>query len=283
MSLLSLLLALSLERIRHSGTHWLWQASYHQLIKRLQNQSWPLQALLGIALPVALLVALQLFLQGRYWGLGSLLLWVAVPFLTLGCPPLQCSYRDYLRAAADGDQQACEHFNQTLLQGMHEHHRVDSGERLAVTTGTQLVWLNYRYYFAILFFFVLLGPAGAVFYACCRELHCYNYRLQPEHDAVWIHRLMHLVDWLPSRLAGLSYILVGNAASAAVPWLSALKDRQHSNGYWLAKVATAAEDIDTEGSSLCVETTTRYVSLAKRGMLLAIAILSLMTITGQVI
>ncbi|UPW17925.1 regulatory signaling modulator protein AmpE [Agarivorans sp. TSD2052] len=284
MSLISLLLALSLERARRIGADWWWQHAFHWWLKRFDSASAFWQITMAVLLPSLLMVYLQLSLSGWLFGLPSLALWIFVPLITLGCPPLQQGYRDYLRSAAEGNEQACSEFNQQLLEQIHPLHQVDPEESIAISTGTQLMWLNYRYYFAVIFFYVLAGPAGALFYACSRGLYLHK-SIEVQALSPSINTFMHYLDWLPSRLASLCYLAVGNTNQAITVWLPSLKDRQHSNGYWLTKVAVAAELSEQEHDSemLCVATTCRFVSLAKRGIMLAIAIIAALTIAGWLI
>ncbi|WP_432456062.1 regulatory signaling modulator protein AmpE [Agarivorans sp. QJM3NY_29] len=284
MSLISLLLALSLERARRIGANWWWQHVFHWWLQRFDSKTAFWQIMMTVIFPTGLLAGLQFSLSGWLFGIPSLLLWIFVPLFTLGCPPLQQAYRDYLRLAAAGKQQACLEFNQLLLHQMHPMHQVEENQPLAVSTGTQLMWLNYRYYFAVIFFYVLAGPAGAVFYGCCRSLYLHkSTEVQALSPAVNV--FMHYIDWLPSRLASLCYLTVGHTHPALPIWLRSLTDRQHSNGYWLSKVAVAAElsNSDLVSDMLCVTTTSRFVSLAKHGILLAIAVIAALTIGGWLI
>ncbi|MDO6764534.1 beta-lactamase regulator AmpE [Agarivorans sp. 1_MG-2023] len=284
MSLISLLLALSLERARRIGASWWWQHVFHWWLQRFDSLSATWQIVMAVVLPTLLLAYLQVSLTGWLFGLPSLALWIFIPLLTLGCPPLQQGYRDYLRAAASGNEQACNEFNQQLLSQIHPLHQTDEKESIALSTGTQLMWLNYRYYFAVIFFYVLAGPAGAVFYGCSRGLYLHK-STEVQALAPTVNNFMHYIDWLPSRLASLCYLAVGNTSAALPIWLQALNDTTHSNGYWLAKVAVAAElsGDESEHEMLCVATTCRFVSLAKRGIMFAIAIIALLTIAGWLI
>lgn len=284
MSLISLLLALSLERARRIGASWWWQHVFHWWLQRFDRASAISQIAMAVVLPTLLIAWLQVSISGLLFGLANLALWIFIPLLTLGCPPIQQGYRDYLRAAASGDEQACSDFNQQLLKQIHPLHQVSEQESIALTTGTQLMWLNYRYYFAVIFFYVLAGPAGAIFYGCSRGLHLHKstevQALEPT-----VNNYMHYLDWLPSRLASLCYLAVGNTSEALPIWLHALRDTKYSNGYWLAKVAVAAElsEKESEHEMLCVATTCRFVSLAKRGIMLAIVIIAILTIAGWLI
>lgn len=284
MSLISLLLALSLERARRIGARWWWQQVFHWWLQRFDLRSAAWQLLMTVFLPSALMLWLQISLSGWLFGLANLVLWIIVPLITLGCPPIQQSYRDYLRAAASGDEQACQLFNQQLLQQMHPLHQSDPEQSIALSTGTQLMWLNYRYYFAVILFYVLAGPAGALFYACSRSLYLHK-STEVQALSPTINQFMHYLDWLPSRLASLCYLAVGHTAAALPIWLQSLRDRAHSNGYWLAKVSVAAElsEADLEHQALCISTTSRFVSLAKRSIMFAITIIALLTIAGWLI
>lgn len=164
MTLLSMLIALIVERLAVRGNAW-------QLLTYLQPYlaasrqgplrqlaSHPLLLVLWWLLP-ALLVAL--FIQLVQFWLFQLLLNTLVLLLCIGSWHYRQLYKQYLNAQARGDQEAAF----LLIQQMNSEQGAP-----ALNAPQQLVWLNFRYYAAVLFWYMLLGAFGAVAYACLRQL-----------------------------------------------------------------------------------------------------------------
>jgi AmpE protein len=281
MSLISLLISLGLERARHHQSRWLWQQLTHSWFRMLGSRL-STYLLGGVMLPMVIVWSLSYFVQGQLFGLGSLAIWIAIPLLTLGCPKLQSYYRDYLNSAAHGDQQACQLFNERMGQ-LHPAVDMDA-ERAVIVTVRHLCWLNYRYYFAIIFCFSIGGPVLATGYGCLRSLHEWCYRDGSDAEvAKRLAQFMEWVDWIPCRVNTLSYALVGNFSAAFPVWLRSLRANQETNAYWIGEIAAIAQGAQRQGPQLCVETTTRTVTLLKSTILMAVTVISLLTIYGWLI
>lgn len=87
---------------------------------------------------------------------------------------------------------------------------------------------RYHRLFALLFWFVLAGPLGVMIYAESGKL-IRHFKLQKESDvyfdSTFCDRLVafqHLMDWVPVRLLGLTYALVGQFRPAFTYWWSCL-------------------------------------------------------------
>lgn len=82
---------------------------------------------------------------------------------------------------------------------------------------------KYRGLFALIFWFVLIGPVGVVLYACAIQMHVQfsepndtsSFQLALEH-------MLGLLDWLPVKLLGITFALVGNFSSVFAQWLKDL-------------------------------------------------------------
>lgn len=281
MSLIALIIALLLERTRHSQSRWV----FHELCEHWYGwlpcrHSWS-WLLFGFALPTLVLITVQWLIQGWLFGLLSLIWWIALPLLVLGCPLLQRAFRDYLRQGSVAPQLASQHFNERLTRLFPGclNHPIDSQYQ----TGLFLCWINFRYYFAIVFWFALGGPALAVGYALLRSLEHWSIE-HPEHGCNLriICRLMHVLDWLPSRLCAFSYALTYSSTTGFKIWLASLSDFKHSNADWLAQIARECIRVPSK-----VKTNTEHamamMQLLKSSLLVALAILALFTIYGWLI
>jgi AmpE protein len=158
MSLLSLLIALAAEKSLSSS---LWRFDYYyQKYANLFQQNKSPSTFKGstfsytifLLIPVALIYSI-LFLVGD--GLLHLIISTLVLIVCFGCLTTRHSYKQYLHAAFRGEETTSELFHQQLLQ--------DKNLPL-IGFGQALVWLNYRYYIAIMLFFIFFGAPGVVFY-----------------------------------------------------------------------------------------------------------------------
>ncbi|MBS0350455.1 MAG: regulatory signaling modulator protein AmpE [Proteobacteria bacterium] len=82
----------------------------------------------------------------------------------------------------------------------------------------QLFILSYQRLFAVIFWFIFLGPIGLVLYSSTVAL-C-NYLEGQEHLLLvnYAKKLKAILDWLPIRLLGLSYALMGHYGAVFKIW-----------------------------------------------------------------
>jgi len=159
MSLLSLLIALAAEKSL-SSSYWRFDFYYQKYanfflrenIADSKAKQSTLKVTLFLLLPVAIIYT---FLSMIGEGALCFVLSTLILIVCFGCFTIRSSYKQYLHAAFRGDETASKLYHQQLLQ---EKNLPDMG------FGQALVWLNYRYYIAIILFFVAFGPAGVVFY-----------------------------------------------------------------------------------------------------------------------
>ena len=210
MSLISLLIALVAERYLSSSA-WQFDTLYQRYIAVIKKTK-----LLADYRNSAVLSYGVIFIPvlGCYFLLGQIdnaLLYLIASTLILivcfGCMKTRDTYKSYLVSAFKGELTSCE---------LH-HLQLQQDKNIAnMGFGQTMVWLNYRYFIAIMLFFVLFGPAGALFYRLLTTVNeCAN-----DEDANAIEQgenaeedtksrqdtcqanqqLLFWVDWLPVRL-----------------------------------------------------------------------------------
>lgn len=362
MTLLSMLIALIVERLAVRSSKW-------QLVSYLRPYlnyagKTPFSALrqqqgallLWCALPV-LLLSLVLWLID-FWLL-TLVINTLVLLLCMGCWHYRQLYKQYLNAAARDDQQAAF----LTMQQLNTDAGISQDE---LSHGQRLVWLNFKYYAAVLFWFAVFGAFGALFYAILRLLAepvtylrseiakpndgsaanelateggtvaettaaegeataqfsadapeqnptttsaadfitpdaAYRQHSQSAADdlkALAEHteqlsqsvllqqRLMavasdlsHWADWLPARLFGLGFALVGHFSRASAILLSYLGDSSTPACQVLTDIAKAAEPLPEELLNCSTESCS-LVQLAKRNILFFLALVAILTLSG---
>lgn len=166
MTLISMLLALIIERLAVRSDAWqarpycqayLKLTAGSGLTKLAEHQ---LGRYLWILLP-GLLVALLLHLLDN--RLLTLVVNTLVLLVGVGCWHYRQLYKQYLNAQERGDEEAAYLAMQQI--------RHDSRSDIDSSNGLTLVWLNFRYYAAVVFWFLVLGAFGVITYALLRHLN----------------------------------------------------------------------------------------------------------------
>lgn len=282
MTLISMLLALIIERLAvRSET---WQArGYCRAYVRFSGQSF-LAKLAGnrlgryvwLALPGAV-VALLLCLADSH--LLSLLVNTLVLLVGIGCWSYREQYKQYLNAMERGDEEAAFLVMQQLRAAIGSKQEQNS-------YGQLLVWLNFRYYAAVVFWFLVLGAFGVITYVLVRHLQegvaeqdKEAYAVCLANDSKAVDCVAHWADWFPARLFGLGFALVGHFSRASSALLGYFLDFTADNEQVVTEVATAAETVAPESLNTLEDSST-MVQLAKRNMLFFLAFTAILTLSG---
>lgn len=72
---------------------------------------------------------------------------------------------------------------------------------------------SYQKIFSVIFWYFIFGPVGLVLYVVVRTLHTYFVNQKD------FTRVLSVMDWVPMRLVGLSFALVGNFAAVFKDWI----------------------------------------------------------------
>ncbi len=278
MSLISLLIALMAER-HLSSPVWQFNTYFQQYLalwKKIDRHGNFFQknfmAIVFVALPVVLTSLLLRLIEN---GLVHFIAATAIVIICFGCLKLREAYKCFLRSAFRGEMSTCELNRLQLLQD----------KRLeAQGFGQSLVWLNYRYYIAIILFFVVFGAAGALFYRLLStmvEQHNDDEIAISDSVLKMCQRVLAFIDWLPVRLTAFGYMFVGHFSKALTTWLESLFDFKQSANKVLISVAQVAEDFSIDDDD-CTAEPCLLVRLAKRNLLLLLALISLLTIIGVI-
>ena len=282
MALLTLLLALLIERTSELGEKWqiyYWIELLHRKVASFLEQTSASFFIVMAFLP-ALLTYLSLStVKGVLFGLLSVILWVCFILLCISCVRYRALYKKYLLSICHKDPQASYHNAEKLLDV--DSLKVNDEPMLATRVGRQLTWINYRFYCAIVLMVIIGGPVAAVFYATLRTLDIMMFR-QDVLPINAIRKTLFIIDWLPVRIVGFAYVLVGNFAHAVPVWISLCSNLKLATYDVVSKVAMAAEQMSepTEQDEVCISLTCRLVQLAKRTLGLLVALVSLLTIFG---
>jgi len=303
MTLIALLIGLIIERLATQIFHWRRMRWLDRIIdkgfvlaERFAN--WPalipvLLITIVLVLPVA---AVTVALVDRLFGFPHLLLAVVVLFFSLGPNDIGEDVNEYCSALDDDDE---ERIQQTAKNLVESDVPDDDMERFHCVEAAVCVQANNRL-FAVIFWFVLLGPLGplgawayrvtdlvrgrAVFRAA-RDDDDSGTSLRVRDAAVTLHGWL---AWIPARLTAIGYAVAGHFDAALAAWRHPAEETgtsiSESNESLLARVgvgALALEDDADEGlNERGVRGATAANRLVFRLLLIWAVIIAAMTLYG---
>ncbi|CAH0646600.1 regulatory signaling modulator protein AmpE [Pseudomonas juntendi] len=191
--------------------------------------------------PVALLVLLLHVLEPVAYGLLALPVHLLVLVYSLGRGDAKASLGPFRDAWRRGDDQAALHVAERDL-GL----AADEPHTLLVRVQGNLLWQVYQGFFAVIFWYFVLGPGAALAYrllALCAG-HSGQAVLKARAE-----QLRHIMDWLPVRVLALSFALVGNFLAVTRVMLHEVLNWHISAAHLVARVGRVADDIPDDEDS----------------------------------
>jgi AmpE protein len=303
MTLIALLIGLIIERLATHLFHWRRMRWLDRIIDRgfvlaERFANWPaivpvLLISLVLVLPVA---AVTVVVMDRLLGFPHLILAIVVLFFSLGPNDIGEDVSEYCDALEDGDEERIDQTARTLIEGdvpgdaLERTHRVE--EAVCIQANNRL--------FAVIFWFVLLGPLGplgawayrvtdlvrrrAVFNATRDEGETET-NARVRDAAVMLHGLL---AWIPARLTAIGYAVAGHFDAALAAWRTPADRLPHtlseSSEALLARVGVGALDLaDDDDEDLIargVRGATAANRLVFRLLLIWAVIIAAMTLYG---
>ena len=177
----------------------------------------PLGVLSVVFFPVAFIGLIQVGLNGIWLDVFSLVFGIIILVCCLRYQPTDEQVDHFIEAASSTETEREVHIAEEYVE------RIPSDEDDLVKQFAQSIMAqaNERL-FAVILWFALLGPMGAILY---RFTWFLQQRLDPvEHDAEGLveaaHRFFGILNWLPARLMAIGYAIVGSFEDAIHGWRS---------------------------------------------------------------
>lgn len=285
MNLISILIALAVEAFYRPiqelrRFNWFYRYS-DTLYKRLQGQRWR-DGPLGVILVVGSVVFGVWLLDAMLAGVAavfSFLFGLAVLIYTLGPRDLAEEVKEFSEAVERGDYEAGE-IIATRIVGYDI-----SGSPIEATRHVMEgipVQANVRL-FGILLWFMLLGPVGAALFRLSCELKNYSTDNESGYAAA-ARDLYHIMSWLPAHLVVVGFALAGSFVDTVSLWKSYTEIWKTDSEELLIESGIGAishEPHDEEGTP-DLEGVHQIMALVKRTLLVWLAALALLTLTGWV-
>ncbi len=221
MKLIIILLCLWLDYYMHIGAKGRQQSYFNRyenfLKDKLGNtkvwEGW--FSLITIAAPIFIIVgAIQLYGITQS-NMVELILGVVVLLFCLGSSPLQNKLEHYLKPKEGGEKQAESELKEAIADA-----GISGGDFFRNVTQLQL-WQSHERFFAIVFWFLILGPIGAILYRMISWFHDNALHGEAMYDKQLDHmtQIHNWAAWIPARIVALTYTLVGNFMASFDVWL----------------------------------------------------------------
>jgi adenosylcobinamide-phosphate synthase len=216
----SLLITLSLEHyrpLRQPLPHYVTYAQYARLLQDKLDGGESVHGLLAWSAAVLPLV-LSVWLMETWltqWGSLLGLAWsVLVLYHTMGFRYYSLIAEEIADKLRSGNLAEARQ----MLENWRGGEAADFSEHeVAALTIEQVFSHSHRQMFGVLFWFVLLGPAGAVLFRLSSILSRRWSESSPAFSQL-AATSFHLINWLPARLTGLTYAVAGNFEDAMYCW-----------------------------------------------------------------
>lgn len=274
MILIALLIALSIERVMQLPafwqmdfllTRWLDWSQQRLSERRQQQLDNAFAQLIWLLLPALLAGILVAVLDNALVTFVASLIALLVG---MTCIDARSTYKEYLKAANKGDAQAISRYQQQL--------NTLAGVESARPVNQTVCWLNYQYYVAIIFYFVVFGVFGVFAYAAIRSADMHHTQ---RFHALPLQRLRWALDFIPVRLTGLGLLIVGHFSRALPVWLDTLTDVERDHRDVLAMMVEKAEDTEHHPDDK-TDAAGAQLALMKRQQIVWLCVIALLTLSG---
>ena len=235
MTFIIILIALIIERFFHWShlRHWQWFTRYQYYLNvRIGNWSKPLLLAACVLPPVLVVLAISCLLSTWWYSVPKLLFGILVLVYCLGPNNLWLQIYSCLQTLnKEGTQAAMEQ-----VQKVFGPIQVDSSQTFhQIFTRIIFVAANQRI-FAVLFWFALLGPLGAVLY----RLVCQCAEGAVVAIKTLASQVQRVLDWAPVRVFSFILALGGHFTKVFTVWKRYAKESTHLNDVMLGECGLAA-------------------------------------------
>lgn len=296
MIIITLIIALVAERFlgqRHSLRQFGWFSAYTRAMRArfatLAFWDGPLGVIITLAVPLFAVGLVQQMLHGVLLSLPGLGFGVAVLLYCLGPRDLDTDAEAYNAALEEGDEVRAQRVASELL-GYEAP--ADPWTRSRAVTDAVLAQSNERI-FAVLFWYVLLGPLGAALFRLAALLPDAR-RPEDAEGAGYIdtaRRLHEILGWFPARLAALGYALSGSFEDAMQGMNDQSPERRgqfdDANAGLLVSTGAGALRLDAEGPAPDEQSIEAHVAMVKsalglmwRTLMIWVGVLLLLSLAG---
>ncbi len=211
MILISILFCLALQRFANIGgwfqTSW-FEAYLRQLSPWLTKLDEKLALLLIIAPILLVFVLLHFTFKWHFFGLLDLIISTAVLLFCIDARDFKSKLQPYFDSLDKADNQGATNAAASFI---NDDSLSDMGD-IARAVSKTILLKSFEQIFAGLFWFIIFGIYGVIPYFSLTLVRQHALKVNPNYVelAKLAAQAQSILEWLPSRLLGLSYALVGN-------------------------------------------------------------------------
>ncbi|MCG7967825.1 MAG: regulatory signaling modulator protein AmpE [Candidatus Thiodiazotropha taylori] len=294
MTLTIILICLIAERFLLEHSHLRsnrWFTRYCQWHQQQNLPEWMQQGVIGLLLlllpPLLAVAALQHLFADSLLGLPSLLLSIGVLLYALGPQDLDSQINQYVETAEADDTEAREIAREII----EDEPPTSEPARSQAVAEAALQQANRRTV-AVLFWFILLGPLGAILYRLATWMPQSDQAAQDIDFKLNTRQLVIILDWLPARVTAFCYAIAGSFEDALYGWRSYQESRQSefsdSNTGTLICTGGGAMRLTTlldeayAGAHLYTYLPKAAMALIWRSLIVFLVIVAFLTFTGLI-
>ncbi|MCG7870220.1 MAG: regulatory signaling modulator protein AmpE [Candidatus Thiodiazotropha taylori] len=294
MTLTIILICLIAERFLLEHSHLRsnrWFTRYCQWHQQQNLPEWMQQGVIGLLLlllpPLLAVAALQHLFADSLLGLPSLLLSIGVLLYALGPQDLDSQINQYVETAEADDAEAREIAREII----EDEPPTSEPARSQAVAEAALQQANRRTV-AVLFWFILLGPLGAILYRLATWMPQSDQAAQDIDFKLNTRQLVIILDWLPARITAFCYAIAGSFEDALYGWRSYQESRQSefsdSNTGTLICTGGGAMRLTTlldeayAGAHLYTYLPKAAMALIWRSLIVFLVIVAFLTFTGLI-
>ncbi len=277
MALISIIIGLLFDRAfrhLHDLRDLSWFEYYTNAVTRYIRTNGVVQIIAVLFFPILIIAALQYLLSDFLLQLPYLLFGVLVFAYCLGPACLSSDIEFYLDARRLGDDDEALHYAGVLTERAAS---TAPDQQTSDVTRAILYVANERI-FAVIFWFVIIGPAGALLYRLTTNLSKQD-GLSDSLNAVAI-LFQAVLTWVPARMLAMGYALTGHFDGA----LQAYRNKPYESDIALENydvlVNTGMGALRDQEATDEISSITSARDLVMRSILIWIAVLALLTLGG---
>ncbi|MDP2285072.1 MAG: regulatory signaling modulator protein AmpE [Pseudohongiella sp.] len=210
-------------------------------------RQWPLTLpILFLLIPLIPVALVLLIAEGRLMGLLTLGLHFLLLMYCLPRVNIDVLIEEYLQRWDRGNYEAAYlHTVQVAPSVFNES--FDDYARMHVSFSQFVLVTSFRRIFAVLFWYILFGPLGALFYLLLQQLIATGGLLQTGRSDAVAERLLAILEWVPVRMVALAFALAGDFVATFKVIKSRIFDQlDPDSGLDLLKESAAAAMMTSE-------------------------------------
>jgi len=286
MTLISLLIVLALEfhfKIGSEYRDFKWFEKTRDYLAEIFSgkhffDSWGGVCLILLA-PVLILYGFVSLFDGTIFWLVLFIVSIVILFLCLGPHSLEKSFEKYFESMQGNDLEAAYlHLKEDERDA--EKQDIPENDELVRTATSKILIESQKRYFGVIAWFIFLGPLGALFY---RLAHVYRDAcLSKEFDEhlPLMESLIHWIDWVPTRMTSLLFLLTGDFMNGFYRIKDYLYDADADNNQLVSDTGIAALGLEMGVSTGNVDENHQTMKLVDRTVIIYLFIAAVITIVS---